>query len=220
MNGMSLIGVPPPPPPLRAVSTPLDHTVLHGLRAAIEALSEATELQLQKSRNGIDGAKVLNNTRVICITSARDNDSMKRLEDIFLTVLNQQNKMATTSDRLLPIHHCHLVIINTFPINIDSHVNNHPPKSLSQILTTEVHSIKAPLIPNKLSSLILEHYDLASTTVTGIPMKEEQNASSSANYDVEIFHASSAHTAILKGNASDSAAIRTIKEGMEYETVG
>lgn len=65
----------------------------------------------------------------------------------------------------------------------------------------------------------MDHYDLASTTVTGIPMKEEQNASSSANYDVEIFHASSAHTAILKGNASDSAAIRTIKDGLEYETV-
>lgn len=86
-------------------------------------------------------------------------------------------------------------------------------------MTTEVHSIKAPQIPNKLASLILPHYDLASTTVTGIPMKEEQNASSSANYDVEIFHASSAHTAILKGNASDSAAIRTVKDGLEYETV-
>lgn len=86
-------------------------------------------------------------------------------------------------------------------------------------MTTEVHSIKAPLIPSKLSSLILDHYDLASTTVTGIPMKEEQNASSSANYDVEIYHSSLAHTAILKGNASDSAAIRTIKDGLEYETV-
>ncbi|XP_056640093.1 protein asunder isoform X1 [Diorhabda sublineata] len=218
MNGMSLIGVPPPPPPIRAVSTPLDHTVLHGLRAAIEALSEPTDLQLEKMKTAGDNMKILNNTRVICITSARDNESMKRLEDIFLTVLNQQNKLSATSDKLLPIHHCHLVIINTFPINIESQVNNHPAKNLSQILTTEVHSIKAPQIPNKLSSLILEHYDLASTTVTGIPMKEEQNASSSANYDVEIFHASSAHTAILKGNASDSAAIRTVKDGMEYET--
>lgn len=90
---------------------------------------------------------------------------------------------------------------------------------MSPILITEVHSIKATLIPNKLSTLILEHYDLASTTVTGIPMKEEQNASSSANYDVEIYHSSAAHTAILKSNASDSAAIRTIKDGLEYETV-
>jgi hypothetical protein len=54
-------------------------------------------------------------------------------------------------------------------------------------------------IASKLSNLILSHYDLGSTTVTGIPMKEEQNASSSANYDVEIFHAAAAHTSILKG---------------------
>ena len=43
-------------------------------------------------------------------------------------------------------------------------------------------------LAQKLLSLVLRHYRLASTTVTGIPMKEEQNASSSANYDVELFH--------------------------------
>lgn len=136
------------------------------------------------------------------------------------------------------IDHCHLVIINTFPANVDSQVSNHTLKSvskevqntsntykrniflqLSPILSTEVHSVKANLIPNKLSALILEHYDLTSTTVTGIPMKEEQNASSSANYDVEIYHHSSAHTAILKSNASDSLAIQTQKENHEYLTV-
>lgn len=98
MNGMSLIGVPPPPPSLRPVSTPLDYTVLHGLRAAIEAMSEPTDLQ-DKNQHLPGGQKILNNSRVICITSARDNDSMKRLEDIFLTVLNQQNKLATGSER-------------------------------------------------------------------------------------------------------------------------
>lgn len=93
MNGMSLIGVPPPPTPLRAVSSPLEYTVLHGLRAAIEALSEITEVQQDKIEKSNDGSKILNRGRVICITSARDNDSMKRLEDIFLSVLNQQNKL-------------------------------------------------------------------------------------------------------------------------------
>ncbi|XP_066140597.1 integrator complex subunit 13 [Euwallacea fornicatus] len=216
MNGYALIGVPPAPPSLRSTPPP-DYTVLHGLRAAVEGLCEPTEYQLEKFKS--DGGQIINRCRVICITSARDNESMNRLEEIFLTVLNQQNKIVAGNENLLPIHHCHLVIINTFPVNMESSVNNHPPKNLSPILTTEVHSIKAPLIPNKLSTLILDHYDLASTTVTGIPMKEEQNASSSANYDVEIFHASTAHTAIFKSNASDSAAIRTIKEGMEYETV-
>jgi hypothetical protein len=33
------------------------------------------------------------------------------------------------------------------------------------------------MLPGKLLYLCLKHYNLASTTVTGIPMKEEQNAS-------------------------------------------
>ncbi|XP_019760948.1 protein asunder isoform X1 [Dendroctonus ponderosae] len=216
MNGCALLGVPPAHHSLRDVPPP-DYTVLHGLRAALEVVCEPTDYQLEISK--FIGGPVINRCRVICITSARDNESMNRLEEIFLKVLNQQNSNVSGKDKLLPINHCHLVIINTFPVTIESSVTNHAPKNLSPLLTTEVHSINAPLIPNKLSSLILEHYDLASTTVTGIPMKEEQSASSSANYDVEIFHASSAHTAILKGNPADSAAIRTVKEGLEYETV-
>ncbi|XP_017768624.1 PREDICTED: protein asunder homolog [Nicrophorus vespilloides] len=216
MNGMSLIGVPPPP---RTVNTP-EFTIIHGLRTAIDALSEITELQVEKMANSSanGSTKFINRCRVVCITSARDDDSMKRLEEIFHNVLQQHNKTAI-NDTCIHIDHCHLVIINTFPISIESHVNNHPPKVWSPILTTEVHSVKCTLISLKLSTLILQHYNLASTTVTGIPMKEEQNASSSANYDVEIYHASVAHTAMLKGNAADVAGIRTIKEGLEYETV-
>ena len=45
-----------------------------------------------------------------------------------------------------------------------------------------------PELSKKLLKLSLRHFDLASTTVTGIPMKEEQNSQSSANYDVELFH--------------------------------
>lgn len=73
-------------------------------------------------------------------------------------------------------------------------------KKLSPLVSSEVHCAKAGgQIASKLTHLILSHYDLASTTVTGIPMKEEQNASSSANYDVEMFHPSQAHAAILRG---------------------
>lgn len=71
-------------------------------------------------------------------------------------------------------------------------------------------------IPGLLTHLILPHFDLASTTVTGIPMKEEQNASSSANYDVEIFHASKAHSVIL---GTELQLPTSIKDGSKYETV-
>lgn len=92
--------------------------------------------------------------RVICITSARDNESMNRLEEIFLKVLNQQNTNVSGKDkyvykrpfrkkiflnvlyfRLLPINHCHLVIINTFPVTIESSVTNHPPKNVSVLFS-------------------------------------------------------------------------------------
>lgn len=37
--------------------------------------------------------------------------------------------------RLLTIDHCHLVIINTFPVSIESQVSNHAPKHVSIILS-------------------------------------------------------------------------------------
>ncbi|XP_015590827.1 integrator complex subunit 13 [Cephus cinctus] len=218
MNGMAIIGVPP-----RTHQPGVDFSVIHGLRVAIEALTESSEIQHEKRTSLTENAtKLLNSGRVICITSARDDINMKSLENIFLNQLTQQNKIALTSDHLIPVHHCHLVILNIFPNNIESQVTSQSPREVSPLLTMEVHSMKAPALHSKLSHLILSHYDLASTTVTGIPMKEEQNASSSANYDVEIFHSSAAHSAILKGNPQDSALIKTFRrfeEGSEYETV-
>ncbi|KAF7465693.1 Hypothetical predicted protein [Marmota monax] len=41
-------------------------------------------------------------------------------------------------------------------------------------------------------------FDLASTTVTNIPMKEEQHANTSAHYDVELLHHKDAHVDFLK----------------------
>ena len=77
--------------------------------------------------------------------------------------------------------------------------------------------------------MALRHYDLASTTVTGIPMKEEQNASSSANYDVELFHKASAHWRLLtdcherdeklKNEDLSTWMPQTQKEGFRYNTI-
>ena len=81
--------------------------------------------------------------------------------------------------------------------------------------------------------LLSRHYVLASTTVTGIPMKEEQNASSSANYDVELFHKASSHVKLLASNEFNTVLgaagpssgdiqnwiPQTRKEGYEYSTI-
>ncbi|XP_032665480.1 integrator complex subunit 13 isoform X1 [Odontomachus brunneus] len=218
MNGTAILGVPTKTP-----EPGEDYSVVHGLRVAIGTLNECSDIQHEKRTSlNENTTNLINRGRVICITSARDDSNMKSLENIFLNELAQENKTALASDHLIPIDYCHLVILNIFPNNIEPQVTSQGPREISPLLTVEVHSIKASALYSKLSHLILSHYDLASTTVTGIPMKEEQNASSSANYDVEIFHSSAAHAVILRGNPQDSALIKTFRrfeEGSEYETV-
>lgn len=205
LNAMAMVG-----PPKSSQQTS-EYTVIHGLRAAIEALAEAADFQKDR-QEGVTS----NRGRVICITSARDNPSMNSLEKIFHQVLAQQNAASAKSDILLPIEFCHLVIINLYPSTIESLVTSRAQKDVSSIFRSEVHSNPSGKLSKLLMSLILKHYNLASTTVTGIPMKEEQNSSSSANYDVEIFHEARSHSVFL---GSELVLPRSIKEGFEYDTV-
>lgn len=207
-NAMALVGAP------RSSQQSSDFTVIHGLRAAIEALAERADFQkVDKNAHPVTS----NRGRVICITSARDNPSMYSLEKIFHQVLTQQNALSAKSDDLLTIDFCHLVIINLYPSTSSSLVSSRAPQEINTPhLLSEIFSTPAAKLPKLLMSIILKHYHLASTTVTGIPMKEEQNSSSSANYDVEIFHEARTHTIFL---GSELVLPRSIKEGFEYETV-
>lgn len=214
LNAMSMIGV---PLPLASAHNP-EFTVLHGLRAAIEALAEPTEQQTNLLNSGSATDQSLQNQgRIVCITSARDDASMKTLEDIFHSVLVQQNSQIGKAKNMLHVSKCQLMIINMLPSNLtEKFITDRPKTEVSPLLTTQVLSVRASTLHDYLTHLILDDYDLASTTVTGIPMKEEQKASSSANYDVEIFHSRSAHSVIL---GRELVLPKSIKEGTEYETV-
>lgn len=122
MNAMAMVGVPPNTPQSS------DYSVIHGLRAAVEALAEPSEAQKEQQNAG---GQILNAGRVICITSARDDESMKSLEDIFLTVLTSQNKMLTPNNpNYLKIDRCHLVIVNLYPSTLASLVNTRTLKDV------------------------------------------------------------------------------------------
>ncbi|XP_028158426.1 protein asunder [Ostrinia furnacalis] len=192
-----------------------------GLCAAIEALAEPSPTQAAQPA----AERLLQNRgRIICITSARDDDSIRSLAGIAMNTLIQQNKKATmpqpsnspeasAAPTSLVVHYCHLVIINVTPEKADTRVNN---QSLTEmgggLMGVEVIVSRASNLANLLGRLVLPHYRLATTTVTGIPMKEEQNASSSANYDVEIIHSSDAHTGLrasqTAAEASESVVLR------------
>lgn len=55
---------------------------------------------------------------------------------------------------------------------------------LSPVLTSEVHSVRAGRhLATKLNVLVQQHFDLASTTITNIPMKVGSSESSSLLFD-------------------------------------
>jgi len=211
-NNFAQIGVPVSDSKLGECS------IMHGLKSALEFLTECSEAQMDKLNSTNDSkSKVLNRGRVICISSFREDGSVRNLESFFQETLIQINK-SNFSPGYLPIHHCDFVIVNIYPNPPSTVIKEHPRLELSPMLSSELISVRASRwLASRFCSLVLQHYELASTTVTGIPMKEEQNASSSANYDVEIFHSVAAHADILK--LKNESALFLMKEGYDYKTV-
>ncbi|XP_071784159.1 integrator complex subunit 13-like [Asterias amurensis] len=190
-------------PPLRGPKSN-DASILNGLSSAVEVMTAGTDLQLQTQaalNEEEGGEKVLNRGHIICITSVKSESHGDMLIECVRDTIAQQNKLLLSGDNenLIPITNCQLTLINVLPTNKEGAVKDRPPTVLSSHLTAEIHSAKAGRhLANKLSQLVQKHYDLAITTVTGIPMKEEQNAMSSANYDVELLHLKEAHFDLRK----------------------
>ncbi|EEC17319.1 conserved hypothetical protein [Ixodes scapularis] len=204
-------------------TNPKKCNILTGLTAAIEALCQCSEVQHEYRTSLSETAgKIVNRGRVVCVTSLRSDSEMRSIEERFYSQLTEHNKLAASSDSLMPVHKCELVMIHTCPVNKESDVPTVTKRDLGPILSSEVHRVRSGRhLAAKLGYLVQVHYNLASTTVTGIPMKEEQNANSSANYDVELLHPSAAHTELFKTGFSNTEGVHvsTVKEGQTYETV-
>ncbi|TKS90667.1 Integrator complex subunit 13 [Collichthys lucidus] len=168
-------------------------SILHGLVAAVESLCKITELQHERRTNLMDTAdRVANRGRIICLTNAK---------------------------RLMAIQQCDLVLVHIYPQGEDTLVSDRPKKEISPLLTSEVHSVRAGRhLATKLNILVQQHFDLASTTITNIPMKEEQHANTSANYDVELLHHRDAHLEFFKSGDLHMAGTSTRENGLK-ETI-
>ncbi|KAM9772641.1 integrator complex subunit 13 [Syngnathus typhle] len=195
-------------------------SILHGLVAAVESLCKITELQHEKRIALMDVAeRVANRGRIICLTNAKSDTHVRMLEDCIQETIMEQNKLAAGSDRLMGIQQCELVLIHIYPQGDDTLVSDRPKKVVSPLLTSEVHSVRAGRhLASKLNILVQQHFDLASTTITNIPMKEEQHANTSANYDVELLHHKDAHLEFFKSGDLHMAGTSTRENGLK-ETV-
>uniref|UniRef100_A0A3B5AAU0 Integrator complex subunit 13 n=1 Tax=Stegastes partitus TaxID=144197 RepID=A0A3B5AAU0_9TELE len=164
-------------------------SILHGLVAAVESLCKITELQHERRTALMDTAeRVANRGRIICLTN-------------------------------YDTYQCELVLVHIYPQGEDTLVSDRPKKEISPLLTSEVHSVRAGRhLATKLNILVQQHFDLASTTITNIPMKEEQHANTSANYDVELLHHRDAHLEFFKSGDLHMAGTSTRENGLK-ETV-
>uniref|UniRef100_A0A3Q1ILB7 Integrator complex subunit 13 n=1 Tax=Anabas testudineus TaxID=64144 RepID=A0A3Q1ILB7_ANATE len=203
-------------------------SILHGLVAAVESLCKITELQHERRTALMDTAeRVANRGRIICLTNAKSDTHVRMLEDYIQETILDQNKLAAGSDRLMAIQQCELVLLHIYPQGEDTLVSDRPKKEISPLLTSEVHSVRAGRhLATKLNILVQQHFDLASTTITNIPMKptlnvceqEEQHANTSANYDVELLHHRDAHLEFFKSGDLHMAGTSTRENGLK-ETV-
>lgn len=195
-------------------------SILHGLVAAVESLCKITELQHERRTSLMDTAeRVANRGRIICLTNAKSDTHVRMLEDCIQETILEQNKLAAGSDRLMAIQQCELILLHIFPQGEDMLVSDRPKKEISPLLTSEVHSVRAGRhLATKLNILVQQNFDLASTTITNIPMKEEQHANTSANYDVELLHHKDAHLEFIKSGDLHMAGTSTRENGLK-ETV-
>uniref|UniRef100_A0A8D2ZD37 Integrator complex subunit 13 n=1 Tax=Scophthalmus maximus TaxID=52904 RepID=A0A8D2ZD37_SCOMX len=195
-------------------------SILHGLVSAVESLCKITELQHERRTALMDTAeRVANRGRIICLTNAKSDTHVRMLEDCIQETILEQNKLAAGSDRLMAIQQCELVLVHIHPQGEDTLVSDRPKKEISPLLTSEVHSVRAGRhLATKLNILVQQHFDLTSTTITNIPMKEEQHANTSANYDVELLHHKDAHLEFFKSGDLHMAGSSTRENGLK-ETI-
>lgn len=146
-----------------------------------------------------------NNGRVVLISSFQNQNSIDEISKKFEFLLKNKNEFIKSqfgrnNINFKTINYCDLVIVNTFPIHDTGLCSKiHNSDSFRPNLHVSIYSVSSGRnIAGLLNNLCLQHHNLRSTTITGIPMKEEQNASSSSQYDVEVVHCSSIHDEIIK----------------------
>lgn len=207
-------------PPWQEAVDDDEFSAVQGLSQAVEALCQPSPAQEEYLASPAqDQIPLVNNGRIICLTHMKSEAYVRSLEECVIDAIVQHNKLASASELLLPINQCEVTLIHITPVGEDSHISSQARRELSDVVNSEVHVAQSgKFLYFKTVALVQEHYDLSSTTVTGIPMKEEQNANSSANYDVELLHPAAVHSDIMKQEQAEGIIIPS-KEGLPTTTI-
>ncbi|CAD5122089.1 DgyrCDS10539 [Dimorphilus gyrociliatus] len=182
LNGLAKVSVP---------RENQDANLEEGVRKAMELISQPSPLQLNMLEKGM---KIDNTGRVIIFSSSLTQDRIDHLEDVMSNLLGEKNRSSISPSKIR-INHIDFEFVSVRPVN----EKMGGIKERSDVLSKDLNrTIVCTESGQKLAQVVVQrciaHYDLGITSVTGIPMKEEQNAASSTNYDVELLHSRDAHS--------------------------
>ncbi|CAD6199239.1 unnamed protein product [Caenorhabditis auriculariae] len=158
---------------------------------------------------------------IVMYTLCMNDEEMMKVEAEVGACLRRKNKeFADSKKKYAPITTLNVFFVNLYPVDAKCTVTTRPllKSPHHPALKTYVISRAVTELKNAAHSLAVGAFDMFSTTVTRIPMKEEN--STSMNYDVELFHRRRAHDllgelGVLKDN-SQKAYART---GVAYESI-
>jgi len=211
MNGLARSGAP------SRTKNQEDCNIIRGLTKAVELLGEPTPQQMEKMtpKTGASArisamTDLPNRGRIVCMTSAKNDAQVKMLMACLSDTMAKHNK-AAASENMLPIQNCELCLVHVTPADEEPKIRARP--LCDEVAASQGFTLASEVIPcrsgaqlaNLLVHLAQRHHRLACTTVTGIPMKEEQNAATSANYDVELVHPMEAHQHLIRSDAASIA---------------
>ncbi|KAK6051283.1 hypothetical protein COOONC_11215 [Cooperia oncophora] len=136
---------------------------------------------------------------VVIFTAYAEDERLTELENEVADMINGRNRIIKSlqDSSFSCINHVKLYIINIFPGDQSSQVTSKSFREVSSTMSSCILSRSAGVeLISAIHSVAIDIYDLVSTTVSGIPMKEEAQQGQPAiaiNYDVELLHRREAH---------------------------
>lgn len=156
-----------PPAEDYKIPTSVYNGVEHGTKELIRLASESSNNSTK---------------RLIVVVSLEDESDARSIGNVVWEIQNEHDKKGLCNIDLLVIN----ISNNGSEIFV-------PMKKISPHLQMSTITFTSTNCSTQIPLLARKHYCLRSTIITGIPMKEEQHAGTSANYDVEIIHSAAAH---------------------------
>lgn len=162
MNGLATMG------PLPQLPHHQSYNIFHGFRDAVEFLADPSNRQKEILASG---GRVANRCRIICLTSAHVQDAFDTMKVQMRGEIEVKNESWSLSVGLAPflkIEEVDFVILNIRPNGVEQYVVSEPTHALNPYVRCTVHSLEAKDMAPMLTQMAMDHFDLASTTVSGV----------------------------------------------------